>query len=452
MDIDEPLISQGSDSVAADSINKMSTLEDQGSKKRKLGDDSSASTDLHSSDNKNSKKRKIISPLRTKTDTHLNKFTIKVESSSDMYSSLQTFMCDMYITQYSNSADFSELRASYVRAGEQPKIYYKLPEDTVITVTYEGHGIECFVQKISTDHGTNHDVVYLYELSVTADTKAILDKLIFEACEEKESLLVYHYKAEQGHWQRYGKVQKRDESTLIIKKEDKDRLMMDVDEFITAEEEYDRHGMPYKRNYLFYGKPGTGKTSLVNVIANRIKRNINIISFDSDLGDSGLYSAVNSINGEKAILLLEDIDCIFHDRSTNMNNSKVSFSALLNVLDGVSRSKGLITIITTNYVKKLDKALLRPGRTDMMIEFTVITREQIEGLLAFYKITLDHKTMSELVKLSQKHELTPSVFSGFMFRKRKSVLDSTNYLELFKKYLAEIDVSLAHNDYQSMFS
>lgn len=427
---------------------------EQETKKRKLFNSSEISvSDDYDDDEINHKKRKIPNNLRTKKRryTDINKFTIKVESSTDMYSSIQTFMCDLYIKQYNDSPNFLELRGGYVRMGEQPKIFYKLPEDTLIKVIYEGSEIECFIEKISTDHGTSHEVLYLYELTLAAESKVILDKLIFEACDEKESLLVYHYKAEQGHWQRYGKVQKRDETTLVIKKDDMAQLMDDIDEFVKAEDEYDRHGMPYKRNYLFYGKPGTGKTSLVNVIANRIKRNINIISFDSDLGDAGLYSAVNSINGEKTILLLEDIDCIFHDRSTNMNNSKVSFSALLNILDGVARSKGLITIITTNYVKKLDKALLRPGRTDMMICFTIINKEQIEGLLAFYKITLDHKTISELVKLSQVHDLTPSVFSGFMFRKRKTILDSTNYLELFKKYLAEIDVSLENKDYQGMY-
>jgi chaperone BCS1 len=287
---------------------------------------------------------------------------------------------------------------------------------------------------------------------VTADTKIVLDKLLFAAHEKSPSIMVCHYKADEKRWHKNRKVYHRDESTLFIKREDKDNLMSDINDFVADEKEYEHHGIPYKRNYLFYGDPGTGKTSLVNIIANKIKRNINIISFDSELTDSGLYNAVNEIDGAKTILLLEDVDCIFSDRNINANNSRVSFSALLNILDGVASSKGLITIITTNYVKKLDKALLRPGRTDVMIEFTLISREQIEELLTFYKVVLDHKTVAELVKLSLRHKLTPSVFSGFMFRNRKSGLNDMNYLTLFKKYLTEIDVSLANDNHQSMFS
>lgn len=156
--------------------------------------------------------------------------------------------------------------------------------------------------------------------------------------------------------------------------------------------------------------------------------------------DNSLYDAINSINNGKAILLLEDIDCIFQDRMTNMNNSRVSFSALLNVLDGVTRSKGLITIITTNYVKKLDAALTRPGRVDMIVEFSTISKEQIIGLLALYNRTLDTKHLKQLIKICTNRGLTPSILSGFMFRNRNNELGNENFITLFEEYLKELDV------------
>jgi adenylate kinase family enzyme len=377
-------------------------------------------------------------------------FIVNIPSYPDYddYKCVNRFICDYYIKQSSDNPEFNHLTSYRVDPTyEKPSIQYNIPENKVIKITYEESVIECIRYKISKSHATNCSMGFIYEVSMRADNKQILDKMIIHACKAlPTSLEIHHYDAEDKGWRKYGSVQKRDESTLIIKKEDKEKLLADVDEFIKSEADYDTHGIPYKRNYLLYGKPGTGKTSLVNVIANRLKRNIKIISFDSDLTDASLYSAIMGIDGMHSILLLEDIDCIFHERGTNLNLCKVSFSALLNVLDGATRSKGLITFITTNYVNKLDKALLRPGRTDMMIKFNIISKEQISGLLDFYKISLKSDIIDELVNLTQSHDLVPATFSSFMFRHRKDKLGNDNYIKLFKKYLQEIDVAIEHND------
>ena len=42
----------------------------------------------------------------------------------------------------------------------------------------------------------------------------------------------------------------------------------------------------------------------------------------------------------------------------------VTFSGLLNSLDGVASSEERIIFMTTNHVELLDKALIRPGRVD----------------------------------------------------------------------------------------
>lgn len=443
----------------------------------------------------NPKIKKIKSKLKFKKVHDINilgKFFVRIECDNSIYGVIDTYLCNLYIKQNdvnqindnvdlsspftdtdksdtvkpdANQPDtvkldpnrdhgFTELQVSFITSANidtQKEVRYTLPKNKLLSIKYENHIIQCIIINTSSAHGTNYAVKKMHEMIIIADTKAIIDKLIISAHKEKKNLHVNHYNMD-GYWQIHTKIQKREESSLIIKENDKKSFIEDITKFIKSSAEYDHYGIPYKRNYLFYGKPGTGKTSLVNVIANKFDRNINVISFSVDLTDEDLYRAISIINGSTSILLLEDIDCIFQDRQTDSNKSRVSFSALLNVLDGVTNIKGLITIITTNYVKELDKALLRPGRIDMMIEFTIINREQIEGFLAFYKITLDQKTVSELVKLSQKCELTPAIFSEFLFRNRDISLDSSNYLEIFKKYLEEIEVSLVDNNYQTMFS
>lgn len=369
------------------------------------------------------------------------------------YTKIQKLICKLYIEQ--NSApDISLLEVVNVdyRDRTEPEVIYRIPEHKTITIKYgnvsdkaDESNIQCRWYKISKDHGCGPIIDHLYQLDLTAQSKTIINKFILEATkikEEKQSLNIYHYSLKHACWDNFGKVQRRDESTIIIKKEDKDKLIEDISEFVKSEDEYDAHGIMYKRNYLFYGKPGTGKTSLANVIANKYNRNIYIMSFDSRMENSDLYNSIEDIDGNSSILLLEDIDCIYVDRQNATNNSNISFSALLNVLDGVVRSKGLITIITSNHIGKLDPALLRPGRIDMMIEFTAINREQFIGFLNFYKIKLDSDVIAELMDISRKHELVPAVFSSFMFRHRNKLLDSSNYVSLFELYLKEIEPTI----------
>ena len=51
--------------------------------------------------------------------------------------------------------------------------------------------------------------------------------------------------------------------------------------------------------------------------------------------------------------------------------SQISFSGLLNAIDGVASHEGRIPIITTNYGERLDVALTRPGRVDFAIGFSM---------------------------------------------------------------------------------
>lgn len=62
------------------------------------------------------------------------------------------------------------------------------------------------------------------------------------------------------------------------------------------------------------------------------------------------------------------------------SKSKISLAGLLNIIDGAASSEGRVLIMTTNYPEKLDSALIRPGRVDLQIKFTLATNAQIQEI------------------------------------------------------------------------
>jgi ATP-dependent 26S proteasome regulatory subunit len=83
-----------------------------------------------------------------------------------------------------------------------------------------------------------------------------------------------------------------------------------------------------------------------------------------------LTQSINTDNTQEYIVLLEDIDTLFLNREyedTDKEARKV-INKLLQFLDSNSSPNNVIFIATTNYVDRLDKALLRAGRFDIKVE------------------------------------------------------------------------------------
>jgi chaperone BCS1 len=63
----------------------------------------------------------------------------------------------------------------------------------------------------------------------------------------------------------------------------------------------------------------------------------------------------------------------------------LDLSFLLNLLDGTLEANGRILIITTNFPERIDKALIRPGRIDMIVHFQKCSLEVVnEMVTSFY--------------------------------------------------------------------
>jgi chaperone BCS1 len=75
----------------------------------------------------------------------------------------------------------------------------------------------------------------------------------------------------------------------------------------------------------------------------------------------------------------------FLDRDTEPDKEPLDLSFLLNLLDGTLEANGRILIITTNFPERIDRALIRPGRVDMIIHFKKCNREVMQEMIhSFY--------------------------------------------------------------------
>ena len=108
----------------------------------------------------------------------------------------------------------------------------------------------------------------------------------------------------------------------------------------------------------------------------------------------------------------------------------ISLSGLLNAIDGVASHEGRVLVMTTNHPEKLDDALIRPGRVDMKVAFTMATRSQIQQLFVrMYSPDVRSKTVGKTnTKMIKPAVLTSDSTSALDYGK-----DPTSVANLYSR-------------------
>lgn len=163
-----------------------------------------------------------------------------------------------------------------------------------------------------------------------------------------------------------------------------------IQQFLGQQSFYQRRGIPWRLGLLFHGLPGTGKTTLIRALSGEFRMDLYLISLSGAMSDSALSQALGNVP-PRSIILLEDVDATFVQRDKNQDvENTLSFSGLLNALDGVASREGWVVFMTTNHIEKLDPALIRPGRADIKLEFKHATAYQAASMYeAFFPEGLD---------------------------------------------------------------
>ena len=283
---------------------------------------------------------------------------------------------------------------------------------------FEGNELFAMIHTVGEPVGTGCGVALLEELILFAinaeeeeDGKkrlvAFLTALLLKNAEptEENSFTIYNWDLSREYWRMEAEPVARPLASVILPQKLKDRLLNDMTNFLGPKTAtfFKSHGIPYRRSYLFYGTPGSGKTSLVQALAGHFMRSVCFLQpTHPSINDDSLRRAVQEAPPD-SIIVLEDIDALFDKDRSAKTNTPLTFSGLLNALDGVGSPSGQVFILTTNLRDNLDPALIRNGRVDMHIEFTDATEEQMQLIWnAYYP---DHVEKAEAFSAAVKASL-----------------------------------------------
>lgn len=166
---------------------------------------------------------------------------------------------------------------------------------------------------------------------------------------------------------------------------------------------YESCGLRWKITFCLRGKPGVGKTSMIDVIAGEYNLDIYKIPMVVDFYESNrFYSKIFS-----KILEVLPIDkpYIISIEDINMEWIKRNEKTLIEFLDGTNKYYGRILILTTNEIDKKSWELnpnlnkfFRNGRIDNIIDVEYCDSYQVKNMLQFFDITLNINKKNYLIK------------------------------------------------------
>jgi hypothetical protein len=165
---------------------------------------------------------------------------------------------------------------------------------------------------------------------------------------------------------------------------------------------------------IFYGKPGTGKTSYIRYLSAHVSKQKLFVpaSLTKSIGNPEFLTLLNDYRN--SVLIIEDADSILRKRSTDEDNI---LSNLLNLSDGMLSDFFHIQIICTfnHDISQIDPALLRKGRLIVKYYFKELSLEKTRDLcksLGYGFIPEYEMTLADIFHLEDREFQKPVVTRG----------------------------------------
>lgn len=331
------------------------------------------------------KEFEIISTVKQKIKTKLFwSLTVNYYQSSVLHSQLTKFL----ILNYKNK--IPSVNTNYDRLMENGNKdhltgNYDIPQAKLI-IKYNGCRI--YISKVTsqTNDNTSTQVANSFKLHCLRKDKhkveGFLKQLIKDQNDKRvvsEDIRAWIYNG--GGWNCYRQYTPIHIDNVILPIKIKDKLIGDIDKFLSRKNWYVSRNLSFKRGYLFFGKPRNGKSSLIEAIARKYKRDIFFLNLNSLKDETELLNAFRQIH-RNSILIIEDIDTVWDKREAVLAQCNITFSTFINLMSGVLVKEDILIFFTTNHYDKLDPALIGNKRVDLQIEIPHPTHLEAEQYLA----------------------------------------------------------------------
>jgi DNA replication protein DnaC len=252
-----------------------------------------------------------------------------------------------------------------------------------------------------------------------------------ESCEDELARYIWS----DNNWKYNKTFKKRKLETIYFPR--KQEIVDTLDQFLNDKDRYNFYkelDIPYKYIFMFHGLPGTGKTSLIQALASHFNYNISVVKNVAEVDDNALEQMLNTLRN-RTFLVFEDIDSIVQHRSTS-SRSRMSYSGLLNMLDGIANYDKLVIFITTNKLENLETAFKR--RIDMFVEFGHIQKTEL--VLMYEKFFKNSTDALEFYQSVRYKKLTVNMLEKyFMYCLQKNIHPSSelSFLEHYNSMTSE---------------
>ncbi|XP_059651777.1 AAA-ATPase At4g30250-like [Cornus florida] len=231
--------------------------------------------------------------------------------------------------------------------------------------------------------------------------------------------------------------------TLALEPETKKQLTEDLTAFADGKDFYHKIGRAWKRGYLLYGPPGSGKSSLIAAMANYLCYDVYDLEL-TKVSDNSELRALLIQTTNRSIIVIEDIDCsvdLTRDRSLSKlkkashheknrrdgenrdENGRVTLSGLLNFTDGLWSCCGeeRIIVFTTNHRDNVDPALVRCGRMDVHVSLGTCGMHAFKALVMNYLGVESHALFDVAEScIRSGGALTPAQIGEILLRNRRN--------------------------------
>ncbi|KAI9595351.1 P-loop containing nucleoside triphosphate hydrolase protein [Syncephalis fuscata] len=237
-------------------------------------------------------------------------------------------------------------------------------------------------------------------------------------------------------------------------KEQIEKLREVVETPLLQPERFVNLGIDPPKGVLLYGPPGTGKTLCARAVANRTDATF-IRVIGSELvqkyvgeGARMVRELFEMARSKKAcIIFFDEVDAIggarFDDGAGGDNEVQRTMLELINQLDGFDPRGNIKVLMATNRPDTLDPALMRPGRLDRKVEFSLPDLEGRSHILRIHARSMSverdirFELIARLCPNSTGAELRSVCTEAGMFaiRARRKVATEKDFLEAVNKVI-----------------